>query len=162
MKFVFIMGLVAIIGFFCVIKKMKELDYEPLGFLSNFFSCIVIAVPPGLPAAASCGLLFALNRLEKLNIFCISPPKVNSAGRITRFVFDKTGTITEEGLTVYGYQHIVNDSTVEFDDITLNIQQNIQTTTNEPINTTENIGGVFIRKITSRKSDQANEVNQLP
>lgn len=77
-------------------------------------------------------------------------------------MFDKTGTITEEGLTVYGYQHIVNDSTVEFDDITLNIQQNIQTTTNEPINTTENIGGVFIRKITSRKSDQANEVNQLP
>ena len=129
MKFVFLMGFVAILGFLGCIKKMMELEYEKLGFVSNLFSCIVIAVPPGLPAAASCGLLFALNRLQKLKIFCISPPRVNSAGRITRFVFDKTGTITEEGLTVFGYRSVQNDGTNKFDDLTLNDHKTSKSTT---------------------------------
>lgn len=109
MKFVFGMGFVAILGYLGCLKKMVELEYTDLGFVSNLFSCIVIAVPPGLPAAASCGLLFALDRLKKLQIFCISPPRVNSAGRITRFVFDKTGTITEEGLTVFGLRIVASN-----------------------------------------------------
>jgi magnesium-transporting ATPase (P-type) len=64
MKFVFLMGMVAILGFFGCLRKMRLLEYEPLSILSNFFNCIVIAVPPGLPAAASCGLLFAIGRLQ--------------------------------------------------------------------------------------------------
>lgn len=63
MKFVFLMGGVALLGFFGCLKQMKVLEYDQLTILSNFFNCIVIAVPPGLPAAASCGLLFAIGRL---------------------------------------------------------------------------------------------------
>ena len=52
----------------------------------------------------SCGIVFAINRLKKMNIFCISPPRINMAGQIHTFVFDKTGTLTEEGLSVMGFR----------------------------------------------------------
>lgn len=71
-------------------------------------NCVVVAVPPGLPAAATSGIIFAIYRLSKLKIFCIAPARINLAGKISRFVFDKTGTITEEGLTVLGYR-VVKD-----------------------------------------------------
>ena len=63
-----------------------------------------VTVPPALPAAMSCGIVFAINRLKKQDIFCISPPRINMAGQITTFVFDKTGTLTEEGLSVLGFR----------------------------------------------------------
>ena len=52
----------------------------------------------------SCGVVFALNRLKRQDIFCISPPRINMAGQISTFVFDKTGTLTEEGLSVLGFR----------------------------------------------------------
>ena len=65
---------------------------------------ITVTVPPALPAAMSCGIVFAINRLKKVDIFCISPPRINMAGQISTFVFDKTGTLTEEGLSVLGFR----------------------------------------------------------
>jgi P-type E1-E2 ATPase len=48
----------------------------------------------------SVGVAFAIIRLKKSSIFCISPPRVNVSGRISTFVFDKTGTLTEDGLEI--------------------------------------------------------------
>jgi P-type E1-E2 ATPase len=156
MKFVFLMGLVAIAGFFGCLKKMIGLEYEKLSIVANLFNCIVIAVPPGLPAAASCGLLFAISRLKKQQIFCISPPRVNSAGRITRFVFDKTGTITEEGLTVLGYRPVLEGGPNKFEDLAIPYRM-------DPIDTAASMpkperSSVLIKKITSRKTE--NEGNE--
>jgi len=69
-----------------------------------------VTVPPALPAAMSCGIVFAINRLKKQDIFCISPPRINMAGQIATFVFDKTGTLTEEGLSVLGCRPIAGSS----------------------------------------------------
>ena len=63
---------------------------------------LTICVPPALPAAVTCGVVFAIRRLKKEKIFCISPNRVNVAGRVTTFVFDKTGTLTEDSLSVMG------------------------------------------------------------
>ena len=71
---------------------------------------ITITVPPALPAAMTCGTVFAISRLKKSKIFCISPPRVNLAGRVTTFAFDKTGTLTEEGLSVQGFMCTKKDS----------------------------------------------------
>ncbi len=156
MKFVFLMGMVSILGYLGCLKAMVGLEYKPLAFVSNLFSCIVIAVPPGLPAAASCGLLFALSRLQKLKIFCISPPRVNSAGRITRFVFDKTGTITEEGLTVFGYR-VVQDGSNKFEDLSAALPATGSAESNK-----KESAGVLIRKITRRKLDVQNtDINEV-
>jgi P-type E1-E2 ATPase len=62
---------------------------------------ITIAVPPSLPAAMTVGTAFALARLKKQEIFCISPPRVNVSGKLETIVFDKTGTLTEEGMSVH-------------------------------------------------------------
>src|SRR5271170_6337921 len=63
---------------------------------------ITIIVPPALPATLTIGTSFALSRLRKREIFCISPNRVNVAGTVDVMCFDKTGTLTEEGLDVLG------------------------------------------------------------
>ena len=63
---------------------------------------ITVVVPPALPATLSIGTSFAISRLRKLGIFCISPSRVNVAGQINVCCFDKTGTLTEDGLDILG------------------------------------------------------------
>jgi P-type E1-E2 ATPase len=52
------------------------------------------------------GTSFSLWRLRKKGIFCISPPRVNVSGRVNVMVLDKTGTLTEDGLQVYGFRAV--------------------------------------------------------
>lgn len=63
---------------------------------------ITVVVPPALPATLSIGTSFAIGRLRKQGIFCISPSRVNVGGRINVCCFDKTGTLTEDGLDILG------------------------------------------------------------
>jgi cation-transporting ATPase 13A2 len=44
------------------------------------------------------GTIFAIARLKKKQIYCISPQRVNVSGRVSLMVFDKTGTLTEDSL----------------------------------------------------------------
>lgn len=67
---------------------------------------ITIVVPPALPATMSIGTSFAIGRLKKLGIFCISPPRVNIGGKVDCMCFDKTGTLTEDGLDIHGIRPI--------------------------------------------------------
>ena len=82
MKFVGIMALVALIGFIIEVPMLIKLNTDVKTFIDRSLNLIVIAVPPALPAAVSCGVVFAINRLKNQKIFCISPPRVNIAGRI--------------------------------------------------------------------------------
>lgn len=50
---------------------------------------ITIVVPPALPAAMTVGTVYSQNRLKKLGIFCISPPRINIGGKIKLACFDK-------------------------------------------------------------------------
>ena len=63
---------------------------------------ITVVVPPALPATMSIGISFAINRLRKQGIFCISPNRVIIGGKVNVFCFDKTGTLTADGLDVLG------------------------------------------------------------
>ncbi|PWN50912.1 hypothetical protein IE53DRAFT_386774, partial [Violaceomyces palustris] len=67
---------------------------------------ITVVVPPALPATMSIGTTFAINRLRKQGIFCISPNRVNIGGKVNVFCFDKTGTLTADGLDVLGTRTI--------------------------------------------------------
>lgn len=77
---------------------------------------ITIVVPPALPATLSIGTNFALSRLRKKQIFCISPQRVNVGGKLDIICFDKTGTLTEDGLDVLGIRVAQNPSN-RFSDI---------------------------------------------
>lgn len=67
---------------------------------------ITIVVPPALPATLTIGTTFAIERLRKSGIFCISPNRVNIGGKVNVVCFDKTGTLTEEGLDVLGVRTV--------------------------------------------------------
>ncbi len=45
--------------------------------MSNSLISLVQVVPPALPAAMTVGTVYALHRLRRDGIFCISPPRVN-------------------------------------------------------------------------------------
>jgi cation-transporting ATPase 13A3/4/5 len=77
---------------------------------------ITIVVPPALPATLTIGTNFALSRLKKKQIFCISPQRVNVGGKLDIMCFDKTGTLTEEGLDVLGVR-VVSDATDRFSEL---------------------------------------------
>ena len=91
-------------------------DNETIG--DRFASCLVIAVPPALPAAMSSGVAFAISRLRLNKIYCIQPNRLNLSGMISWIVFDKTGTLTEEGLTVKGVETVTES---KFNDMKTNI-----------------------------------------
>ena len=59
-------------------------------------------MPPALPATLSIGTGFAISRLRKFGIYCISPSRINIAGKINVCCFDKTGTLTEDGFDILG------------------------------------------------------------
>lgn len=61
------------------------------------------------------GVSFAIEKLRKNKIFCISPPKIIMSGRINTVCFDKTGTLTEEKVILKG---IVENSV-----LTLNVSE---------------------------------------
>ena len=111
MKFVAIMASIAVLGFCCICPILVIKGEDARTFIDRSLNLIVIAVPPALPAAMSCGMVFAIQRLKKSKIFCISPPRVNVAGSVTSFVFDKTGTLTEDGLSVQGFRCTQNTKT---------------------------------------------------
>lgn len=53
---------------------------------------VTIVVPPALPAAITTATIYSQQRLKKMGVFCISPPRINVSGKVTVFCFDKVKT----------------------------------------------------------------------
>jgi cation-transporting ATPase 13A3/4/5 len=102
------MGLIALLGFCATLPLMISQHYATVEIVDRSLDLITITVPPALPAAMTAGTAFAISRLKRRKIFCISPPRVNVSGRVNLMVFDKTGTLTEDGLQVYGFRGTEN------------------------------------------------------
>lgn len=64
------------------------------------FDVFTLPVPPELPVIMSIGTIFGLKRLKADKISCVIPDRINVAGRVSTMVLDKTGTLTEIGLSV--------------------------------------------------------------
>jgi cation-transporting ATPase 13A3/4/5 len=97
MKFIGVLAIIALGGFFVTLPtSLKELSRKEM--IYKALDLITITVPPALPAAMSIGVVFAMSRLRKDQIFCIDPKRINVAGRVKTMVFDKTGTLTEDSL----------------------------------------------------------------
>jgi len=66
LKFVGIMAILSILGFLLTVPIMVLKRHTPFWVLmSRSLDLITITVPPALPAAMSCGVVFAINRLKK-------------------------------------------------------------------------------------------------
>ncbi|VUZ51202.1 unnamed protein product [Hymenolepis diminuta] len=101
-RFIGLLAIVATGGFaFSVYIQLKN-GLGPSEILKKALDMITIAVPPALPMAMTVGMAFAQSRLKKKNVFCINPSVINVCGVINVACFDKTGTITEDGLDLWG------------------------------------------------------------
>ncbi|KAL4462608.1 hypothetical protein ABPG74_000438 [Tetrahymena malaccensis] len=110
LKFIAVLALISVLGFAFslpfLIRGYHQDFIDLREVILNSLDLITITVPPALPTCLSIGISFAISRLRKKQIFCISPPKVNISGKVTIMCFDKTGTLTEEGLDMYGLRPV--------------------------------------------------------
>ncbi|NXW09951.1 AT132 ATPase, partial [Fregetta grallaria] len=134
-KFVLFLAVLAFIGTLYSILVLVKNQVPVEQIIIRALDLITVIVPPALPAAMTVGTIYAQNRLKKQGIFCISPPRINLCGKIRLVCFDKvslgqrhgtavsssggwpgptvlspqTGTLTEEGLDVWGVVPLENN-----------------------------------------------------
>lgn len=106
MNFIGVLGLIAGCGFAISAVQFVRIGIAWHTILVRALDLITIVVPPALPATLSIGTTFAIDRLRKSGIFCISPNRVNIGGKVNVICFDKTGTLTEDGLDVLGTRSV--------------------------------------------------------
>ncbi|KAI0398241.1 hypothetical protein F5Y17DRAFT_411584 [Xylariaceae sp. FL0594] len=115
-RYISVMGAIALLGFVVSFINFVRLGLAWHLIIIRALDLITIVVPPALPATLTIGTNFALSRLKKKQIYCISPQRVNVGGKLDVMCFDKTGTLTEDGLDVLGVR-LVSRSTGRFDDV---------------------------------------------
>ncbi|KAF7728451.1 hypothetical protein EC973_006131 [Apophysomyces ossiformis] len=109
-RFIGVLAIIAVVGFLLSSINFLRLGIDKTTMILRALDLITIVVPPALPATMSIGTSFAISRLKKSGIFCISPPRVNIGGKIDCMCFDKTGTLTEEGLDIHGIRAVTRKS----------------------------------------------------
>lgn len=115
-RYISVMGCIAILGFVVSFVNFVRLGLAWHLIIVRALDLITIVVPPALPATLTIGTNFALSRLKKKQIYCISPQRVNVGGKLDIMCFDKTGTLTEDGLDVLGVR-LVSRSTKRFNEV---------------------------------------------
>ncbi|KAI9890877.1 MAG: hypothetical protein M1814_003516 [Vezdaea aestivalis] len=115
-RYISVMGLIALVGFTTSFMNFVRLKLAWHLIIVRALDLITIVVPPALPATLTIGTNFALSRLKKKQIFCISPQRVNVGGKLDVVCFDKTGTLTEDGLDILGVR-VVENPTKRFSDL---------------------------------------------
>ncbi|WVO12601.1 hypothetical protein L204_100206 [Cryptococcus depauperatus] len=106
MNFIGVLTIIAGLGFAISAVQFIRIGIAWHTIMIRALDLITIVVPPALPATLTIGTTFAIERLRKSGIFCISPNRVNVGGKINVVCFDKTGTLTEDGLDVLGVRTI--------------------------------------------------------
>ncbi|KUF94224.1 hypothetical protein AM588_10005688 [Phytophthora nicotianae] len=101
------MGALSALAFILFVVRMNNAMHDQgvsfgRAFLSAF-DLVTIAVPPALPVVLTAGVGFALSRLEsQADVACIDAARMNIAGHIDCFCFDKTGTLSSDHLDFHG------------------------------------------------------------
>jgi cation-transporting P-type ATPase 13A2 len=109
MRYMSVMACVAVTGFLVSFVNFIRLQLKWHLIIVRALDLITIVVPPALPATLTIGTNFAISRLRRKQIFCISPQRVNVGGKLDIMCFDKTGTLTEEGLDILGVRVVIRE-----------------------------------------------------
>ncbi|KAF4650416.1 hypothetical protein FOL47_001171, partial [Perkinsus chesapeaki] len=96
--------------------------------LLQIFLVLLQALNPMLPVSTVMGQTVAAKRLRNHHkIFCLQPERIPVAGKISVMVFDKTGTITKDGMELSG---ILPARGGVFDDAVCSASSSISLSTN--------------------------------
>ena len=117
-KFIAFLSIFAILGFIVsTIYLYKKFNIAVGDIIGRGLDLVTIIVPPALPATMSVGISYAIKKLVREKIFCISPTSIIIGGKIDIICFDKTGTLTEDGLDLHGFLPSVNDTGSKFKEL---------------------------------------------
>lgn len=100
-------GLIALAGF------LRGL--EPLAMIETAIALAVAAVPEGLPVVATLALARGMLRMARRNTLIERLSAVETLGATTLILTDKTGTLTENRMTVAGF--LLDDRDVDAGDL---------------------------------------------
>merc|ERR1719483_172359 len=78
--FILVLVFIAAMGFVYTIVIMVNRGSPSSDIALKTLDLITICVPPALPAALSCGILFSQRRLKEKLVYCISPRGINLCG----------------------------------------------------------------------------------
>ena len=96
-------------------KEPLEIVNDGLQFLMIAVALIVVAVPEGLPMAVTLALAYSMRKMANENNLIKKMHACETLGATTLILTDKTGTLTENKMTV-----VYKDANIGFDDIVLN------------------------------------------
>ena len=81
---------------------------------------MTVIFTPALPISLIFTTFYFFWNLDRNQISCLSEKRMNAAGKVNILVLDKTGTLTEEGLDLFGFQITklnLIDKSLDFDKI---------------------------------------------
>ncbi|KAJ0394872.1 hypothetical protein P43SY_003276 [Pythium insidiosum] len=110
-RFLAALSVVALLAFIKRLVQASKSDIVSTGdAIVSSLDLVTIAVPPALPLVLTVGVGFALTRLEAAAIFCINSQRINLAGHVDCFCFDKTGTLSSDHLDFQGVDECASPS----------------------------------------------------
>ncbi|KAF1777064.1 P-type ATPase, cytoplasmic domain N [Phytophthora cactorum] len=117
-----VLFLIGIIAAYFAMKFLIEnagLSNTLFAFVYGMFMFSAV-LNPLLPVVMTIGQVNAAKRLQKQDVFCLNPQRITLCGKVRVFCFDKTGTITKEGLDYRGCVPIGDSGEFqsEFNDMT--------------------------------------------
>ncbi|RLN57949.1 hypothetical protein BBJ28_00002602 [Nothophytophthora sp. Chile5] len=112
------MGALSVLAFVIFVHRLNEAAHaDGVSFgeaITSALDLVTIAVPPALPVVLTAGVGFAISRLERqADVGCIDAARVNVAGHIDCFCFDKTGTLSSDHLDFHGVDECTSGSATQ-------------------------------------------------
>jgi predicted P-type ATPase len=115
----FVIGLVAAYFAMKFLMENAGLSNSLFAFVYGMFMFSAV-LNPLLPVVMTIGQVNAAKRLQKQDVFSLNTQRITLCGKVRVFCFDKTGTITKEGLDYRGCVPVGDSGAflAEFNDMT--------------------------------------------